>query len=86
MKNKITDLRNHLFETIEALKDSDHPMEVHRAKAIYETAQTIIESGKLELQFIDLVGKGENSQFFEQPKLVQQPAPARREITANASS
>ncbi len=83
MKNKITDLRNHLFETIEALKDPDHPMEVQRAKAIYETAQTIIESGKLELQFIDLVGKGENSQFFEQPQLVQ-PAPIRREITANA--
>jgi hypothetical protein len=30
---------------------------VQRAKAIYETAQTIIESGKLELQFIDLVGR-----------------------------
>jgi hypothetical protein len=85
MKNKITDLRNHLFETIEALKDPDKPMEVQRARAIYETAQTIIESGKLELQFIDLVGKGENSQFFEQPKLVP-PAPARKEITANASS
>ena len=85
MKNKITDLRNHLFETIESLKDPDHPMEVQRAKAIYETAQTIIETGKLELQFIDLVGKGENSQFFDQPQLAQ-PVTARRQITANASS
>ena len=85
MKNKITDLRNHLFETIESLKDTDHPMEVQRAKAIYETAQTIIETGKLELQFIDLVGKGENSQFFDQPQIAK-PVPARREITANASS
>jgi hypothetical protein len=84
MKNKITDLRNHLFETIEALKDPDTPMEVQRAKAIYETAQTIIESGKLELQFIEVVGQGENSQFFEQPPVVQ-PAPARREIIASAS-
>src|SRR2546430_207118 len=64
MKNKITDLRNHLFETIEALKDPDNPMEVQRAKAIYETAQTIIESGKLEVQFIEVVGKGENSHCF----------------------
>lgn len=85
MKNRITDLRNHLFETIESLKDPDHPMEVQRAKAIYETAQTIIETGKLELQFIDLVGKGDNSQFFDQPQLAQ-PVPARREIGANASS
>jgi hypothetical protein len=85
MKNKIADLRNHLFETIESLKDPDHPMEVQRAKAIYETAQTIIETGKLELQFIDLVGKRESSQFFDQPQLAQ-PVPARREISANASS
>jgi hypothetical protein len=84
MKNKITHLRNHLFETIEALKDPDHPMEVQRAKAIYETARTIIESGKLELQFIELVGKGEDSPFFEQPQLAQS-APAQRAITANAS-
>jgi hypothetical protein len=85
MKNRISDLRNHLFETIEALKDPDRPMEVQRAKAIYETAQTIIESGKLELQFIDLVGKRESSQFFDQPQLTQ-PVSARREITANASN
>jgi hypothetical protein len=84
MKNRISDLRNHLFETIEALKDPDRPMEVQRAKAIYETAQTIIETGKLELQFIDLVGQRENSQFFDQPKLAQ-PVPTPQEITANAS-
>jgi hypothetical protein len=85
MKNKLAHLRNHLFETIEALKDPDKPMEVQRARAIYETAQTIIETGKLELQLIDLVGKRETSQFFEQPQLVQ-PAPSGKEITANASS
>ena len=84
MKNRISDLSNHLFETIEALKDPDRPMEVQRAKAIYETAQTIIETGKLELQFIDLVGQRENSQFFDQPKLAQ-PVPTPKEITANAS-
>ena len=85
MKNRISDLRNHLFETIELLKDPDHPMEVQRAKAIYETANTIIETGKLELQFIDLVGENEASQFFDQPKLV--PAGSRPlEISANASS
>jgi hypothetical protein len=85
MKNRISDLRNHLFETIELLKDPDHPMEVQRAKAIYETAQTIIETGKLELQFIDLVGNRENSQFFDQPKLVP-PTAGPLEITANASN
>ena len=85
MKNRISDLRNHLFETIELLKDPDHPMEVQRAKAIYETAQTIIQTGKLELQFIDLVGTGENSQFFDQPQLPQ-PVSPRGGIGATLSS
>ena len=30
-KNKIQDLRDHLFETLEALKDKDEPMDVARA-------------------------------------------------------
>ena len=34
MKNKMTDLRNHLFATLEALQDTDNPMEIERAKAI----------------------------------------------------
>jgi hypothetical protein len=34
MKNTLRDLHNHLFETLEALKDTENPMEVERAKAI----------------------------------------------------
>jgi len=49
-KNKINDLRDHLFETIEALKDPDKPMEIERAKAISGVAQTIINSAKVEVE------------------------------------
>ncbi len=41
-RNKMGDLRNHLFETLEALKDEEKPMDLERAKAISEIAQTII--------------------------------------------
>lgn len=34
MKNQLTDLRNHLFATLEALQDDDKPMDIERAKAI----------------------------------------------------
>lgn len=54
MKNKITDLRNHLFESIELLKEKK--IDVATAKAISELGQTIINSGKLELEFIDKTG------------------------------
>lgn len=54
-KNKLEDLRDHLFETIEALKDAENPMELGRAKAISEVAQTIINSAKVEVQYIKSV-------------------------------
>jgi len=84
MKNKISDLRNHLFETIEALKDPDKPMDIARAKAISDVAQTIIASAKVEVQFYELVGKGEQSKFFEQPQLGPLPTTGR-EISAGSA-
>lgn len=69
MKNTLTDLRNHLFETIEALKDEDHPMPVERARAISEAAGKVIESGKLELQCLEQLGDRSASKFFDTPLL-----------------
>ena len=34
MRNKIEDLRNHLFATIENLLDEDKPLYLDRAKAV----------------------------------------------------
>lgn len=56
MKNKIEDLRNHLFVTIESLLDEDKPMDIGRTKAVVEVAQVMINSAKVEVQFIDAVG------------------------------
>ena len=65
MKNRMSDLRNHLFETLEQLKDDDKPMDLERAKAISEVAQTIINSAKVEVEFAKAVGINTNSEFFE---------------------
>lgn len=66
MKNKITDLRNHLFATIEDLRDKDDPMDLDRAKTISDVAQTIINSAKVEVQFIEALGMraGEGTGFI----------------------
>lgn len=71
MKNTLTDLHNHLFETLEALKDPDNPMDVERAKAVSNVAQTLIDSAKVELKFIELMGRDEHSQFFNRRQLPQ---------------
>lgn len=85
MKNKISDLRNHLFETIEMLKDPEKPMDPQRAKAIYETAKTIIDTGKLEIQLIEAIGSRDKSAFFNEPPSGALPAPDTKELPARAS-
>lgn len=56
MKNKIEDLRNHLFATLEDLRDPDKPMDVERAKAIVSVAQVMVDSAKAENQFLEITG------------------------------
>lgn len=56
MRNKIDDLRNHLFATIESLCDEDKPMDIDRAKAIADVAQVIINSAKVEVDFLNKFG------------------------------
>ena len=52
MNNKMTDLRNHLFATLEALQDQDKPMDIERAKAIAEVGKVLVDSAKVEVMFI----------------------------------
>lgn len=64
MKNKIDDLRNHLFAALEALADTEHPMELERAKAISDVAQTVINSAKVEVDLLKAVGGQPEGAFF----------------------
>lgn len=63
--NSINDLRKHLFDTLLALKDKDNPMDIDRARAISETAQTIINSAKVEVDAMRVAG-GHGSGFFSE--------------------
>lgn len=64
-QNKLSDLRNHLFETLEALKDKDEPMAVDRAKAIAEVSREIINSAKVELEAYEILGEVAEAPFFD---------------------
>lgn len=65
-KNKITDLRNHLFETIEMLKDKE--IDIQTAKAISDVAQVIINSAKVEVQFLKEVDASKSTNFMLENK------------------
>lgn len=68
MKNKLSDLNNHLFEQLERLNNEDLTeeeleKEIKRAKSIAEISQQIIDNGSLTLktaQFLTDQGYGMN--------------------------
>lgn len=82
MKNKIEDLRNHLFATLEDLRDPDKPMEIERAKAVADVAQVIVNSAKVENDHIKLTGSA-GSGFIE--KQTALPVPGQPRLVKGAA-
>ncbi len=68
MKNKIEDLRNHLFATMESLMDPDNPMEINRTKAIADVAQVIVNSVKMEVDFLKATDRTQGTGFIPEDK------------------
>jgi hypothetical protein len=65
-KDKIQDLRHHLFETIEMLKDKE--MDIATAKAIAEVSQVIVNTAKVEVSFIRVTQSTEDTGFIKLEK------------------
>lgn len=69
MKNKMTDLRDHLFATLEALQDESKPMDIDRAKAIAEVGKVLVDSAKVEVMYLKVMdGDGQSTGFIESHK------------------
>jgi hypothetical protein len=75
-EHTINDLRTHLFDTLKALKDPNHPMDIDRAKAIADVSRTIIESAKVQVAFMEVTGAGDTTGFI----------PAERQIPASGTA
>ena len=74
-RNKMDDLRNHLFATIEGVLDGD--IDVGTAKAVAAVAQQINFSAKTEVEFLKLQGKHgmeilPTSSLLSPPKIEEQ--------------
>lgn len=50
------DLRNHLFETLERLKDPEpeNPMDIQTAGAIVDISKTLIDTARVENEYLAL--------------------------------
>jgi len=64
-KNRMEDLRDHLFETIELLKDPESEMDVQKAKTIADIGRVLVDSAKVEVEFQKHVGGGPGSGFID---------------------
>lgn len=78
MKNKLEDLRNHLFAALEGLGDAEKPLDIERARAIADVSQTIINSAKLELEVLKVYdGKMRGTDFVPIEPVAQVEGPQR---------
>lgn len=75
MKNKVEDLRDHLFATLEALQDKETPMDIDRARAIADVSQTIINSAKVEVDYLKATGKISGTGFIDVDARKDLPVP-----------
>lgn len=80
MKNQIDDLRNHLFATLEALQDEEKPMDLARAREIANVARAVIESAKVEVDFLKVTGGRRSTGFL--PAEEEDEGPKRARIAA----
>ena len=64
MKNKIDDLRNHLFATLEGLRDEENPMDLARAREVANVARAVIETAKVEVAFLKVTGARRSTDFL----------------------
>jgi hypothetical protein len=78
MKNKISDLRDHMFAALERLgnedlSEEDLKKEIERARAVSEVGKVIVESAKTEVLYAKLTHRRElePTKFLEveQPKI-----------------
>jgi hypothetical protein len=61
MSKSIEDVRTHLFAVLDGLANTEKPMELDRAKAICEAAQTIINSAKVEVDYLKVTGRNQSA-------------------------
>lgn len=65
MKNKMTNLRDHMFETLEDLRDKEKPMDIERAKAIAQVGSVIVDAAKVQVKFMEITGSQGGNDFFD---------------------
>lgn len=73
MTTHITDLREHLMQTLASLRDRENPMEPDRARAIGQVASVLVDTAKAEIDYIKATG-ADRSDFLATTATTALPA------------
>lgn len=65
-RNHIDTVRDHLLETLTSLRDRQNPMDVDRARAIAEVATVLVNSAKVEVEYLKATNQA-STPFLEVP-------------------
>ena len=60
----IAQVRQHLLDTLASLRSQDNPMDVDRARAVAQVAGVLVDTARVEVDYIKATGE-EHSQFIE---------------------
>lgn len=79
-KRNIESMRGHLFKVLEALDDDTKPLDIARQRAVCETAQTLINSLKVEVELHAMLRGAIDVPFIESQSS-ERPSSADRVFT-----
>jgi len=65
----IDQVRQSLLDTLADLRNRENPMDIERAKAVATVASVLVDTAKVENDYIKLTGQ-DRSSFLEQPATV----------------
>lgn len=85
MKNKMTDLHNHLFATLEALQDPDKPMDIDRAKTVADVAKVLVDAARVEVEMVKATGGRGGTGFIPVLPSGEAPPPRAPQLGAGAA-
>ena len=60
----ITDLREQLMQTLADLRNRENPMDVDRARAVAQVANVLVDTAKVEVDYIKATGAQGDSLFI----------------------
>lgn len=65
-KPHIEQVRQSLLDTLSDLRNRDQPMDIERAKAVAQVAGVLVDTAKVENEYLKITGQ-DRSAFLEQP-------------------